>query len=87
MNDEFDNLTPALTSPAASAEMIIPSDTDDLAHVTRGLYLGQSGDVSVRMKSGELVTFSNVQGGTTLALRIEKIFATGTTASGLVGLR
>lgn len=87
MNDEFDNFAPALTSPAACAEMVVPSDTDDLAHVTRGLYVGQSGDVAVRMKSGELVTFSNVQGGTTLALRIEKVFATGTTASGIVGLR
>lgn len=85
--DDFDNFEPALTSPAACVETIIPSDTNDLVHVTRGLYVGFTGDVAVRMKSGELATFSNVQGGTTLALRIERIFATGTTATGLVGLR
>lgn len=87
MEDEFNNLAPALTSPASCAEAIIPSDSSDLSYVTRGLYVGQSGTVAVRMKSGDTVTFENVQGGTTLALRVERVLDTGTTAQGLIGLR
>ncbi len=87
MPDPFDSHASTLTSPARSAQAITPSDSAALAQVTRGLYVGQSGSVRVKMASGDLVTFAGMQGGMAYPLRVAQVLATGTTATGLVGLQ
>ena len=46
-----------LTDPAAGAAIITPSDSADLAEVTRGLWVGVTGDVQVDMADGDTVVF------------------------------
>lgn len=87
MHDEFEHFESGLTSPAAAAWTITPDDVADLPHATRGIYVGQSGDVMVEMVSGDTVTFPNLQAGMIYALRVMKVFASGTTATGLVGVK
>jgi len=82
--DQFKDFPVTLTSPATNAAAVAPSDTATLSTVSRALYVGQTGDISVEMQSGEIVTFQNVQGGSILATL--KIRASGTTALGIVAM-
>ena len=86
MEDDFRRHEAGLTSPAERAESIAPSDTTDLPRATRALYVGESGDVALRMVSGASVTFTGMQGGMIYPLRVARVLATGTTAAGLVAL-
>ena len=84
--DQFKDFPITLTSPATNAAAVTPSDTTPLASVSRAIYVGQTGDISVEMLSGQIITFQNVQGGSILALRTLKIRQTGTTALGIVSM-
>ncbi len=84
--DQFKDFPATLTSPATNAAAITPSDTTPLVNISRAIYVGQTGDISVEMQSGQIVTFQNVQGGSILALRTMKIRQAGTTALGIVAL-
>ncbi len=86
MPDRFSSNIPSLTSPATHAFAIAPNDTTDLSEVTRAVYIGGGGALAVRMLSGQTVTFSGATGGSTLPLRVDRVLATGTTATGIVGL-
>jgi hypothetical protein len=87
MPDEFEDHQTGLTSPAWGAVAIVPSDSVPIALTTRAVYVGQGGDLRLRMASGETVTLNAVPGGSLLPLRVTQVLATGTTAAGVVGLR
>lgn len=59
---------------------VTPSDSADLSDVTRGIYVGGAGDLTVAM-SGTNVTISGVTSGTFLPIRATRVLATGTTAT------
>jgi hypothetical protein len=54
--------------------------------VTRALYVGTGGTVAAVLQSGAAVSFANLGSGTLLPVRLRQVKATGTTASGLVGM-
>lgn len=85
-DDTFRKHTRSLTSPPEHAAEITPSDLDDLPFATRALYIGGQGDVAVRMQAGDVVTLNNLQPGTLIPLRVVQVRASGTSASGIVGL-
>ena len=87
MEDDFAALSGTLDMPAVAATVIVPDDATDLAHASRAIYVGQGGAIAVRMVSGDEVTLTEVQPGMVYPLRVSRVFATGTTASGLVALR
>lgn len=87
MTDEFSHFTETLTAPASAAHGITPDDAIALDFVTRALYVGQTGDVALELKSGDVVTLRNLQGGVIYPMRAVRVLATGTTAADLVGLR
>lgn len=76
-----------LADPAQYAAAVTTSDDDDLANSTRAIYVGGAGAVKVTTVGGDTVTFAAVPVGTTLWVRVKKIFATGTTATNLIALR
>ena len=84
--DEFNAHAPGLESPANRAETVSPSDSLDLTHVSRAIYVGGTGDLAVTMKEGGSVTFKNVIGGTVVAIRASSILSAGTTATDIVAL-
>lgn len=86
MADLFSDNIPSLTSPAIDGTMVAPSDTTPLSHVTRAIYVGGGGDVQAELVSGSQISFAAVPGGVMLPMRVTKILATGTTASGIVAL-
>ena len=86
MTDRYQNTSSGLDSPALDAFTITPNDNTDLVEVTRALYIGGSGDVTLVTKSGTQVTFSNISSGSLLPVRVARILVTGTTANNIVGL-
>lgn len=76
----------ALTDPAFDGFGITPDDGTDLSQVTRAVWVGNGGSVIVVLAGGGQVTLANVVGGSILPIQAKRILATGTTASGLVGL-
>lgn len=75
-----------LNFPAEHAETVTPSDSVDLGVVSRSLYVGSAGNVSVVMLSGATVTFANVTSGSMLPIRVSRVRSTNTTASSIVSL-
>ncbi len=86
MVDKFANFSQGLESPATHGFVVTPNDGIDLPEVTRALYVGAAGAVALVLASGASVSLSGVHGGTVLPLRVARVLATGTTATGLVGL-
>lgn len=73
--------------PANSAEVVTPHDTTTLAKVSRALYVGVGGDVTVQMYgTGTAILFKNVPTGTLLPIRITRVNSTGTTATNMVAI-
>jgi hypothetical protein len=86
MPDRYAAHTASFMAPASHGFAITPDDSTDLSEVTRGIYAGTGGDLSVVLREGATLTFANVVGGTILPVRAARVRATGTTASGLIGL-
>lgn len=73
-------------SPASRAFAITPNDSTDLTTQTRALYVGTAGNLVVTLVGdSSSVTFSNVAAGYH-PLRVKRVHATSTTATGLIGL-
>lgn len=86
IKDAFSKHSRSLTSPPEDAVAIIPDDTQLLAQVTRAVFVGGEGDLRVQMLAGGVVTLAAIPAGAMLPLRVRQVFATGTTATALVGL-
>lgn len=74
------------TVSARRAVVITPSDTADLSDPTRAVYIGNTGNLKVDMVSGGTVTFKNLPSGMVLPIQAIKVYATGTSATELIGL-
>jgi len=73
--------------PATHAVAVTPDDVDTLANVSRALYVGVTGDVTVTMYgNGNNATFVGVPAGTILPIRVSKVLATGTDATDILNL-
>jgi hypothetical protein len=74
------------TSPATEAYAITPSDSVDLTVPTRGVYVGVSGDLKVDMSGVGTVTFKDLMAGMIHPISAKRIYATGTTATDILGI-
>jgi len=79
---------------ARRAFSVTPNDTEPLQMNNGGtaqraapcIYVGTTGDVRVLTEGGDEVTFKNIIGGSFVPVQIQKVFATGTTASDIIAL-
>ena len=79
--EDSDFATSGEINPGANAEAVTPADVD-LTKRTRAIYLGGTGDLSVKMAdNGQIVTFQNVQAGSMLPLRVTQIRVASTATS------
>lgn len=87
MPDFFPRGTDALTSPSRNPQALATHDTNPLTDIPKAIYVGTGGTVILRgVDSSADTTWLNVPSGTTLLVRPSHIRATGTTASGFIGL-
>lgn len=71
------------TAPAYHSAAITPHDTNSF-QVSRSLYIGTGGDLTVRMASGRIETYPNAAAGYH-PLQVDMVF-TSTTATGIIAL-
>lgn len=75
-----------IDSPATRALAVTPSDSTALTLFPRALYIGGAGAVSVLTLGGDTVTFSGLAAGQILPVRVQRVNATGTTATNIVAM-
>ncbi|QDZ10718.1 spike base protein, RCAP_Rcc01079 family [Devosia ginsengisoli] len=86
MQDRYDGYSSSLAGPVGHGFAIVPDDGADLAEITRALYVGVGGSLSIVLQSGAELTLQGVAAGTVLPLRVRRLKASGTSASAVVGL-
>lgn len=86
MVDNFSGRSAGMSSPAEYAYVVTPDDGADLGFTTRGVYVGVSGDLHVDLVGGSEVTFVGLAAGVVHPLRVARVYATGTTATSIVGV-
>ena len=85
MNDPFKGHGSGLQSPPTLAQAIAPDDGADLAVATRALNVAEAGLVRVTTVGGTEAVLA-VAAGIPFPIRAVRVWATGTTATGIVGL-
>lgn len=79
----------SLSMPPENAGAIVPNDSNDLPVVTRAIYVGVTGDITVHMVGaapGSNVLLKNAQAGSMLPVRVDRVLQTGTNATNLIAL-
>lgn len=70
-----------LASPITGAFAITPHDSNDLTEVTLNLFVGTAGTAKLTMFDGSVVEYATLNAGRH-PLRVKRVWATGTTATG-----
>jgi len=87
MTDIFSSQQPQLNSPAGNSALITKSDTVALPFVTRAIYVGGAGNISMQLVNDKApVLFTAVPVGTVLYVRAQQVYSTNTTATLLIAL-
>lgn len=85
MSDEFQNSAKSILAPSENAFTVSPSDSVPLTSVSKYLYIGGAGRVTLRAKDADTdVTFENVPAGGYIYVRTSHVRASGTTATDIV---
>lgn len=79
-----DNVARADAGPADDCFMITPDNGNNLAIPVRALRVAVAGDIKVTTRSGNERTVTLID-GEMLHCGVLKVFATGTTATGILG--
>ncbi len=77
------------SSSVGRAIAVTPSDANNLVNSVRGLYLGVAGNVVAIMSddaANTSVTFTGLAAGVFHPLKVKRVLATGTTATGIVAV-
>lgn len=84
--DTFPQFTPELNSPATHAALVTPSDSADLATVSRYIAISAAGTLKVTTMGGDTVTIPSgaIAAGQLVPLRVSRVWNTGTSATGIV---
>ena len=85
MPDLFASFTSGLESPASQLASVTPSDTADLLQASRALNVAASGTVRITTVQGSTATVF-VAAGIAFPVRAARVWATGTTATGIVAM-
>lgn len=72
----------------SDAFLVTPSNSTDLPKKgVRGLYIGNTGDVTINIQNGgQGVLFKAVPAGTVLHVPVSRVLATGTTSTSITAL-
>lgn len=85
MADPFSGHAQSLESPATIVLQVAPDDGTDLPMPSRALNASQEGTVRVTTTGGTTATLY-IAAGTCLPVRVTRVWATGTTATGIAAL-
>lgn len=77
------NYSPTFPMYPGDAAAVTTSDTNNFATASV-IFVGTAGNVRVLTAQGSDVTFTGVLGGSVLPVQVIRVYATNTTATGLV---
>jgi len=77
---------PNVMNPAIDGVAVTPHDTNNLATMSRSLYIGTGGNINVRTAKGNDLVITNIQDGSIIPIQVTRVYATSTTATGIVNL-
>jgi hypothetical protein len=80
-----DLLGTGVGEPASAVYAVTPSDTVPPKYITRAMRVGTGGDLAIKSIEGTITIIPDVLSGETLAVRAVMVYATNTTATGIVG--
>ncbi|WP_338467576.1 hypothetical protein RXV95_03170 [Novosphingobium sp. ZN18A2] len=84
---DYKNFADSPIAPARHCFGITPDDAASLPWPTKGIYVGQAGDIALRSVNADAdVVFRNVPAGVVLDVCASAVRAAGTTAGDLVGM-
>ena len=83
MTDRFEDHVSGLESPATHLEAVTPDDGADLPRASRALNVSQAGFIRLTTVGGSIATVY-VAPGVAFPVRAARVWATGTTATGIV---
>lgn len=86
MADPMGGAPTGMLGPVMHVFDITPDDAADLALTPRGIWVGGAGDLRITAAGSGTATLLAVSAGSMVAVRATRVHATGTTATGLVGL-
>ena len=75
-----------MSEPFNRAETLTPDDANELTIVTRSIMVNVGGDVVVIFNDDTTSVTLTLQAGVVYPFRVKQILATGTTATGIIGL-
>ena len=82
--DKFVSVRKGLESPADEHFIITPDDDNDAPVIPRVILVESDGDITIRDKNGNDITYSR-KSGDMLLFRGRRILATGTTVTKIIG--
>jgi hypothetical protein len=85
MAEIFSGTAGGLESFATGGFAITPSDTVDMTKTARGIYVGAGGDVKIKTWDGSVITLVGCPQGAVIPYFVSRVYATGTTATSLIG--
>jgi hypothetical protein len=87
---QYTRIHPATEEPPSRAWEIIPNDDDsttNMAFVTRVIYVGgESGDIKLKTLGDDIIIIPNMASQNFFPIQAIHVYATGTTATNLIGL-
>lgn len=84
MTDRWADASGGVTGAITGAVAVTPHDSTNLAAISRALYVGAAGNVSVVLADGVAVTLVGLAAGVWHPMRVRRVNATLTTATGIV---
>ena len=85
ISDKYASTPDTLSTPATDVSEIVPDDGTDLPYLTKALNVATNGTVRITTEAGT-TTDVFVAAGVVFPLRVRRVWATGTTATGLRAL-
>lgn len=84
--DDFAAFAASLIGPLMHLAAVTPSDSADLVHVSRVIFLGAAGAIQLTTEGGETITLASgvLAAGVPHPIRATRIWATSTTATPIV---
>lgn len=82
--DESRGKGTGLESPAPNLAIVTPNDSVDLEYASRAIWLGVEGAIKVTTLGGQTVTTPTLAAGFPHPIRATRIWATDTTATGIM---
>lgn len=88
MSDNFEHSAVDAGGPFTVGAAVTPDDNADLPDVAGALWIGAAGGGALKVDTsrGWTLTFTGVAAGLFTAVRVRRVYSTGTTVTGIIAL-